>query len=184
MKKYNTLWLLLIALFSIVAGCKKDTASTATQLDILPPATQIGTNTFVCLVNGKVWIPKGYDGTGGSNPHVIFSTGLNGQPYLSIDTYQYIDNQSQGNIFVAFGNLNHSGYYPYQNDLDFLVGWSKVLGNCTTVAYDTTIKKWGGGQITKLDITNHIISGTFNFKFKTLQCDTVFITDGRFDIKF
>ena len=39
-------------------------------------------------------------------------------------------------------------------------------------------------SIEALDIANRIISGTFNFKAIKPGCDTVRISDGRFDIKF
>ena len=173
-----------LTLFIIIgASCKKDKTTTE-PADQLPQATNTGANTFGCLVNGKVFIPSGFSGMGTPNPLTNYSVGINGLPYLSMDNYRYINNQSQGNIFIVFGNLDHLGTYSYSNDFDFLIGWSSVLGNCTTVAFDTTIKKWGTGIITKLDIPNRIVSGTFNCKFKTLQCDTIFITDGRFDIKF
>lgn len=183
MKKYNTIWLLLLALCSIFAGCKKDNTNSATQQDILPPATQTGANTFGCLVNGKVWIPKGYEGTGRSNPHIIYSTGLNGLPYLQISTNNYNNQTSEGYVIINLADLTNQGQYSYPK-FNFSIGWSKVIGNCFTQAIDTIIQKRAEAVITKLDIPNRIISGNFNFKFKASQCDTVFVTDGRFDIKF
>lgn len=183
MKKHNALWLLLLALCSLFAGCKKDNAG-STQQDILPPATQTGANTFGCLVNGKVWIPKGYSGTGTPNPHTIYATGLNGIPYLSIDTRQYEKNNSVGEIFISFGNLNHLGFYMASTDFKFSIGWNTVLANCGMTTLDSTVQSWGGGLITKVDIPKQIIAGTFAFKAKRTGCDTVYITDGRFDIKF
>lgn len=185
MKKYSALWLLLLALCSIFAGCKKDNANAATQQDILPPATQTGANTFGCLVNGKVWIPKGSEPNGVKpNPHIIYSTGINGIPYLSIDTRQFSNNSSIGEIYISFGNLNRLGFYMAGADFRFSSGWSTVLGNCGMTTLDSTVQSRGGGVITKLDIPNQIIAGTFAFKAKRPNCDTVFITDGRFDIKF
>jgi hypothetical protein len=181
--KQIKLLLFIIACTNIFAACKKD-KNTTEPTDQLPPATQTGANTFGCLVNGKVFTPSGFNGNGNANPKKTYDIGINGLPYLSIDSYIYVDNISKGNIFISFASLNSIGGYPYPNKFDFLIGWSSILGNCTTVAFDTTIKKSGVGIITRLDIPNRIISGTFDCKFKTLQCDTVFITDGRFDIKF
>jgi hypothetical protein len=65
MKKKNTIWLLLIALFSIcMPACKKTKIDPVPvpAIDQLPPITQTGANTFGCLINGNVWLPKGYDG--------------------------------------------------------------------------------------------------------------------------
>ena len=63
------------------ASCKKDKQNQ----DQLPPATQTGANTFACLINGKVFIPKGYDGTGKPNPHILYDFDLQGQPFLSLE---------------------------------------------------------------------------------------------------
>jgi hypothetical protein len=181
--KQIKLLLFIIACTNIFAACKKD-KNTTDPADQLPPATQTGANTFGCLVNGKVYVPAGYTGTTKPNPHVIYEIGLNGSPTLTINADKY-DNSyiNKGYFFFSIGNLNHLGNYFYPNDVNFLMGWLEQIGNCGTPSFDTTVKKWGG-IITKLDIPNRIISGTFDCKYKTLQCDTVFITDGRFDIKF
>lgn len=174
--------IIAITIFTLIciAGCKKDKAGS----EQLPPATQTGANTFGCLVNGKVFVPKGYDGTGRPNPHIQFDYDLNGQPYLSIETNLFVNSNSQGGVLLVFRNLNSIRYYSTDNDLRFTVGWPDVLSMCGGQTIDTTVKSWGGGRITKLDIPNRIIAGTFDFKYKTIQCDTVRITDGRFDIKF
>jgi hypothetical protein len=39
-------------------------------------------------------------------------------------------------------------------------------------------------KLSKVDVSNKIISGTFWFNIKTDFCDTLKITDGRFDIKY
>ncbi len=43
--------------------CKKDSTNT-TDVPGLPPATQIGANTFGFLLNGQPWVPKGNNGGG------------------------------------------------------------------------------------------------------------------------
>jgi hypothetical protein len=49
MKKFLTFLLLLI-----VASCSSDD----TNGNRLPPETQVGANTFGCLINGKTFIPR------------------------------------------------------------------------------------------------------------------------------
>lgn len=128
------------------AGCKKDKASEAQ----LPPVTQTGANTFGCLVNGKVFVPRGYDGTGRPNPHVQYDCDLNGQPYLSIDARQFINsNNSVGAITIVYKNILSTGDYNFPTGLTFSFGWEK-FGICGTPAFDTTIQKWGGGQNYKI----------------------------------
>ena len=58
MKKILTPFL---AILLIAASCKK-TKTESESPDQLPPITQTGANTFGCLINGNVWLPKGYDG--------------------------------------------------------------------------------------------------------------------------
>lgn len=172
---------LLLVLFAatLFSGCKKDKSE-----DQLPPATQIGANTFGCKINGKVFVPKGYDGTGRPNPHIVYDYDLNGQPYLFIETHRYKENNSIAGIDITFFGLNNVGNYFFNNYFRLSGGSQEVLGTCGISIIDTTIKRWGGGYITKLDIPNRIISGTFDCKFKRPDCDTTYITDGRFDIRF
>ena len=162
------------------ASCKKDKASE----DQLPPATQTGANTFGCLINGKVFVPKGYDGSGRPNPHVQYDYDLNGQPFLSIDAKRYDQNQVNGSVFILFNNLNNTGSYQIPTLFKYSVGWSDIIPGCGMGNLDATVSAWGGGDISRLDIANRIISGTFNFKAIKPGCDTVRISDGRFDIKF
>ena len=57
MKQY----LIIVLALSFITCCKK-TDSLEAELAKLPPITQTGANTFGCLVNGKAYIPSGYDG--------------------------------------------------------------------------------------------------------------------------
>jgi len=50
--------------------------------------------------------------------------------------------------------------------------------------YETDSVQLGTLKITKLDTTNHIIAGTFEFTVWTEECDTIRVTDGRFDINY
>lgn len=137
--KCPSLLIVFTFLLLIASSCKKDA-----NKDKLPPATQTGENTFGCLVNGKVYIPKGYDGTGRPNPHVQYDYDLNGQQNLSIDARQFINsNNSTGAIDIVFKNILNTGNYYMPMNFTFSFGWEK-FGVCETSAYDTTIKKMGG----------------------------------------
>lgn len=173
----------LISLISILvfSACKKNKSHTQDQL---PPATQVGANTFGCKINGKVFVPKGYDGTGRPNPHIIYDIGLDGKPYLFIETHKYANNNSIGGVDITFFELTNVGNYLINDKFRLSVGSQEFLGNCGISISDTTVKRSGGGVISRLDLANRVISGTFDCKFKRIDCDTVFITDGRFDIKF
>ncbi|MEO7444893.1 MAG: hypothetical protein ABIU55_05295 [Ferruginibacter sp.] len=124
----------------VFASCKKD----KTNEDQLPPPTQTGANTFGCKINGKVFVPKGYDGTGRPNPHVQYDFDLNGQPYLSIDSKRYIQNQVNGAVFILFNNLTSIGIYPIPPSLKYSVGWSDIIPGCGMGNLDTSVSAWGG----------------------------------------
>lgn len=47
----------LLAMLLLAANCKKPKHEN--PIDQLPPETQIGANTFGCLVDGKAFIPNG-----------------------------------------------------------------------------------------------------------------------------
>ncbi len=63
--------------------------------DQLPPITETGANTFGCLINGKVFIPKdktGYTPPGGGTPkglEVTIGSFLPSYEYFSIDAENY-----------------------------------------------------------------------------------------------
>ena len=39
-------------------------------------------------------------------------------------------------------------------------------------------------SISKFDVINRIVAGTFTFKVSTISCGTIEATDGRFDVKY
>ena len=124
------------------ASCKKEKIA---EIDKLPAATQTGANTFGCLVNGKVFVSKGYDGTGRQNPHVQYDYDLNGQPYVSISAIQFLENSTQNYCDIVFRNLTTTGNYSFPTGFENFVAWQSILANCYTPAYDTTVRKWGEG---------------------------------------
>ena len=177
MKKNYIIWLRLLAINCFFASCKKE------KEDTLPPATQIGAGTFGCKINGRVYIPKGSSSTGAPNPKVQYDVDLNGNPYLSIETFQNPTDVNSG-LIISFGYLVNTGLYSGKDSFRFAYGSPVTNNNCGISTLDTTITVKGGGEITKLDISNRVISGTFDFKSLKPGCDTVRITNGRFDIKF
>ena len=48
---------------------------------------------------------------------------------------------------------------------------------------DSTVYREGKLTITKFDLENQIISGTFEFTLTKPGCDTIKVTQGRFDMK-
>ena len=179
MKKNNTLWLLLLALCSIFAACKKDHPS-KTELEKLPPATQTGANTFGCLLNGNLYIPGG----GGVFENVLsvqYDPTFQGGN-LSIRAKKIITGTQTISITLNGDSINTVGNYPLLLHSKFNVVYSDQLGCAFHTYYDSPIL--GYLDVRKFDNSNRIISGTFSFKVTTSTCGTIDGTDGRFDVKF
>lgn len=183
--------LILLSLFFIAltaSDCKKH--KLGNPVDQLPPETQTGANTFGCLVNGKVFLPKG--------PSL--------SPILTC-YYQYIYYPSPvGYVFQVAAN-NKSDKFFFQsinigsdslkliegkayNLEESIRGGSRgnyVKAKTDNTSYDnyfTYSPSSGQFVVTKFDEINQIASGTFWFNAIDSNGDRVHITDGRFDMQF
>ena len=107
---------------------------------------------------------------------------LNGKPYLSIQSFQYSSDNT--GFRLTFRYLEGLGYYSVKDSLRFDYGWPSSIGNCGNSSADPNVFTKGGGLISNINLVNRTVSGIFAFKVKNSVCDTIFITDGRFDIKF
>ena len=135
MKKTLTAFL-LISLIAI--SCKK-TKTESESVDQLPPITQTGANTFGCLLNGNVWLPKGYDGRFVNSRITIDPTYADGD--LTIRTYR-IEGDFIYDISIGSDSIKSIGYYPIGKfeRAKFVVQKSKkdlsvfyCLTNCETI---------------------------------------------------
>jgi hypothetical protein len=185
MKTTTILFIITLILCSTFAACKKD--KNTTNDDQLPAATQTGANTFGCLVNGKLFVPKGY-----INPYpnyrVFVDPGFNDG---SIDIRVY---QKNNDLITALNlgsdSIKTLGIYNITSTFrtDFAFNIYQATGNdiCYT-SYGSNISKNGFIKITKYDLVNGIISGEFEFTFSNPNCglgEPIKITQGRFDKKF
>ena len=149
----------------------------------LPPITQEGKNTFGCLVNGEVWLPKG-------KPR-DFKLDLSYDPTykngsFSLAANQYNDSGLSQSIVIGGSNLSTNGSYS----LDFVpksnyAGYfTDYLKGCDYFDKSQDFYRTGMLTISQLDLVKHIISGTFEFTVYQSNCDTLKVSQGRFDMKF
>jgi len=178
--------LLLVALLGL-SQCKKK--SDPAPVDQLPPATQTGANTFGCLLNSQAWTPSGNDGT--ENYRVTYDPTYHGGN-LSIRVYRYIGDTGKFQSFLIGGDqINQTGSYsfitsstfptPGPRNIYFFDGTQSRPCNDYGTNPGTTTK--GQLVVTRLDLTAGIISGTFAFTLYQPGCDSVRVTQGRFDKK-
>ncbi len=189
MKKYNIIWLLLIAICSTFTACKKcKTEVPLTELEKLPAMTQTGANTFGCLVNGIAWLPNGKksDGwLGKPNLDVYINLGPSFRTF-GINAGQY--NNLNSRISFGTSKILQIGEYIYDfsnidNEINFNYS-SSPWGSPTleySIPYELLTYRKGKFTVTKYDT---IIAGTFEIEFcKSNSTDTIRITNGRFDMK-
>ena len=167
MKTLKTL-LLALLVCSLSMACKKDKKD---------QPTQIGANKMYAKVNGTPWQSKPCWGciSGGGGLDVSF----NGN-YFAVTG----ENNDQNIIIGLYlKNVTNSGYYELTSK-NFNRG---TLDNYNSKVYfTTTLDSKGSITITKLDLANKIISGTFEFNAEDNENTTnsVKVTDGWFDITY
>ncbi len=177
----------ILAFFSLIAfSCKKHKSDPISQL---PPETQTGENTFGCLVNGQVFVPKGPSLSPILTcyyPHLNtdYSKGYFFQVYakskgkdcelssISIDTDSLTIQEEQEIALKLITKGGAAGRYTYYPDCSLFI-------NYTTDSLNT-----GKLLIKKFDSVNQIVSGTFWFNAINENGDILKITDGRFDMEY
>ncbi len=164
--------LLAILLFLTAANCKKD--DDTNPIDQLPPITTEGKGTFACLINGEVWKWKGRNPWNGF-PNLDTSYGPTN--ILRIQAKRKDDNVNQ--TLTIHEVVSDTGKYILDFDrTNILRNWNHEIVDC--IGYDLDTMRSNFLRIIKLDIKTKIISGTFEFTIFN-DCDTLRITEGRFD---
>jgi len=160
----------------------------------LPPATQTGAGTFACKINGVVWQYKNADNFYTTpKTHWEFDPNYLGG-YLYIGGARYSDGSFENDAlllasdslnFINEKNINSSHFEFSIRYIDYAQN-NRVCGTIDSYPADTTIKALSSGKlnITRLDKTSRIISGTFYCSIQQAKCDTLKITEGRFDLKY
>ncbi|MGV4413206.1 DUF6252 family protein [Chryseobacterium sp. T1] len=173
--------LLLFALSVCLLSCKDRDADP----NVLPEVTQSGKNTAGALVDGKVWVatterlPTNQDGTFCEKFGNFYDIRLDFRKVANslknrIYIKAQIENFELNKVYYLNENIDTSDYnYTYYSDNN---------GN-TYMTQPNSIYK-GTLKITRLDFTNQIISGSFEFKAINKDGNVISITDGRFDKKF
>ncbi|GAA0188644.1 hypothetical protein GCM10009122_47620 [Fulvivirga kasyanovii] len=169
MNKYFTHILAPVSLALLAIGfsaCQED--------DELPAITSEGKNTFGCLVNGDLWLPKG-----------SFNVPSTAADYTS-------------GYFLSFSARSENTTFRFTVEEPILINHRYDLTDTTRVRANYTNKTDnnlcfykdyhvlnGSLEITKFSLAyqNKVLSGTFEFTTYNPDCgDTIKVTEGRFDI--
>jgi len=177
--KTRNYFLLLLGLCVILTAsrCKKNVGPPSDNPYGLPNATQTGANIFACRINGQNWISKTeifYMGASLGND----TLGITG----SAGSYSF-----QDIIINLYKNFQQGSLYNLGDSLKgrlFYLADTSCLGAGGRGSIVTSHAVSGSLTLTRLDRTNKIFSGTFNCRIPIPKCDTLNVTDGRFDIKY
>ena len=177
--KHVSLITILLLIITSSSNCKKG----GLFGDKLPAATQEGKNTCGFLVNGKVWLPRGDNGF--SNLVCDYDETYMGGAF-SITGYRYEPGATYSTGFLVAGsNIQTTGNYKININASRIGEYNGTSGSCTFYNwYDTIPNHNAYLNITKLDKQKRIVSGTFEFALARSGCETVRITQGRFDMKY
>lgn len=182
MTKYFSAINFLILICFCVAQCKKNPII-KTELEKLPAVTQIGANTFGCLLNGLAYTAGG-PGIG-LVLQVQYDPNFQGGK-LGITSKRIFDDGKS--VFMSIGgdSINTVGVYTLGYPSKFKIFYDDNRTNCefTTVDPPPPLYISGSLSITKFDTSNRIISGLFQYKVLPFMCDTIIVTDGRFDVRY
>jgi hypothetical protein len=175
---------LALLMLTQCSKCKSDDPAPLAQL---PPATQEGKNTFGCLVNGQAFTPSGSVGLS-SNFVVSYEPSATLGGNLNIQAFRYrSDNaNSKQTIQLSAGPIFQAR--TYRLDLSSTEGLANYFDRskpspCDDYFYADMSYRRGSITLTRLDEQAGIIAGTFEVTMAKTGCDTIRITDGRFDYK-
>lgn len=180
----------------LLVGCSNDDIITVESR--LPEATQTGANTFGCLIDGKLLLPRS-----GNNSLVFPLSGarlVGGYP----DVYDYFELKildyksiNPPSFLFHMHNIADNGIGIY--NIDASNGMPNIDGlnnnyihcnayNPTTNSYQKYVSYENSGKYTisrlTIDTEKTVISGTFSCKLRNINdpLDEIEITQGRFDI--
>jgi hypothetical protein len=167
---------ILITLFS----CKKDANE-------LPEATQTGANTFGAILNGAVWVPKGF-GFAQTTPIVEARYSANNSIFINARNFASSPKETEFEIYIKDFNgvgtfqlnqttnkfPNHTASYAYYEERKFTIDNEWKTNNQYT----------GWVNISFYDAVEKIVAGTFEFQAINVYGDPkpITVTAGRFDV--
>jgi hypothetical protein len=189
----------LLVFFWLISCSKDDNPVIEDQLAKLPPETQIGANTFGCIINGQVFYPR--DGTSS-----LFSPGGKGlkfwgapggnREYNELEIRNLQDAKPANSMIIHLQGLDQLGVGEYLwKETNFQSSIDGLMQNYVFAKiYNPSVNGWqyygsyensGKVIIKRYDFSNRIVSGVFSGKLRLHNStEEIDIINGRFDINW
>ncbi|WP_125917017.1 hypothetical protein [Hymenobacter coccineus] len=174
-------------LLMLGSECKHDASvpPLADPLSLLPAETQTGTGTFGCLVNGKAYTTASCIKCNG-DWQGINTLAINGNTNANSDFHGELFTASMliNGTLRSGQNFNLATLQQSPNPTNNQFVANAVAGSKPCV-YEGNYVKTGRVELTKFDGVARVAAGRFAFTlYEPGGCDTLRVTDGRFDVKF
>ena len=172
--------LLLLLTITLTLSCcnKNDDDQPANPIDQLPPATQTGANTFGCLLDGEIFIPDNLP-----NSTNCFYQLVDGAYYFTVRASNSDQNFNSYSLAVKTEQKQIFEDESYEL-LEALPANAYGMYSLVNMLNYTNSNNSGELTITKLDIENQIVSGTFWYDIEDQNGVIHQIREGRFDMQF
>lgn len=172
--------LYVFAFTLVLSACKK-------EIQELPPATQTGANTFGLKADGKFWVPQRFAGINSPVLEAYYSA----LGDLRIKAMDLSSEPTETEFVIYIKNATGTGVYQLNQSTDI------YPNAAASYAYHVKrrlhpLNEWITGPqhtgtltLTKLDLENRIVSGTFEFTAGSMDssASAISVTEGRFDIR-
>ncbi len=168
-------YFLAFILFSL-ASCRKDDSPKADNPYGLPSISQTGAGVLAWRKNGQNRIAKN---------NIIAQNA-----YISLDSVAAFGSVTSTYfelvLLQVYGKAELNIEYDLQDKVKthFLYGTDSTCYDGVSSNVLNVENAIGSVRFSRIDSTNKIVSGTFHCKVPIPDCDTIYITDGRFDIGY
>ena len=156
----------------------------------LPTLSQDGRKAMGFLLNGEVWVPKGRTGQA-QNYTLDIDPDYDSLGVVNLFVYRFPNfGDGTGNGYQDFGIGAHAKAIGTYQIGKFTPGWAGFYDQDSECEYssfrdrDTLTQADGYLKITRYDLEKGVFQGEFEVTLWKPGCDTVRITEGRFDWKF
>jgi hypothetical protein len=173
--------LILLISFTALVSCSK-------KVSELPDSSATGSNTFGAKVDGKMWAPQGF----GIMPTAsTLEVNYRGGDSYRINARNFGSSPTETEFEFILNGVTAPGTYLLNQETNTYPNESASYASYTLRKFNL-ISLWktspvtaGKVVITKIDLANKIIAGSFEFSATDTYggAAPITVTDGRFDLK-